>query len=462
MKKITTLIVALMALTAMASNYITRGDGTTYTLESLSKIDGANVTKADGRFFLADTITIAQGDTFRLEGAPYVYCGNGFVLDIQGDASFQAPVSVATFLPDTVDGATAVPYEIRIDNDSAKVDFQNVWLEGIGVRILHAKEVNLSNCIFNKHNGNNAGAVMVSGSGNNVNILACGFDSCAKAGVASAANSYSNIRIEGSEFYYNSTNNGNVPQINITAGPAVVVKGNTVVGDMTLTNVGGIAVGNLMMAEDTFNITVEDNYISNNRYGLTFTGPMSGTISGNRILSNKYATNAMTGGSGVSLYYTGSDNKVRLRDNEIKDNLWGLTFLGNSYYGGNNVDMGTANDYGNNTIGGNGNGGVLYALYNNQTDSVWAVGNNWIDVNSSDSADIAQVIFDNSDNASLGVVVYMPVKSTNGINRAPRSGNGGVDAVYDVNGRRLDVSPDALPHGLYIIRKDGRTVKVLK
>lgn len=457
MKKITTLIVALMALTATASNYITRGDGTTYTLESLSQIDGSNVTKADGKFFLADTVTIVQGDTFRLEGAPTIYCGNGFVLDIQGDASFLAPVSVAAFMPDTVDGVAAVPYEIRIDNDSAKVDFQNVWFEGIGVRILHAKEVNLSNCIFDKHNGNNAGAVMISGSGNNVNIVACAFDSCAKAGVASAANSYSNIRIEGSEFYYNSTNNGNVPQINITAGPAVVVKGNTVVGDTTLTNVGGIAVGNLMMAEDTFNIAVEDNYISNNRYGLTFTGPMNGTISSNRILSNKYATNAMTGGSGISLYYTGSDNKVTLRDNEIKDNLWGLTFLGNSYYGGNNVDMGTYDDYGNNTIGDNGNGGVLYALYNNQADSVWAVGNNWTDVNSNDSADIAQVIFDHSDNASLGVVVFMPVKSTNAISHTTYSGKAGTEAVYDLYGRRMNGKLESLPHGIYIVK--GKKVK---
>lgn len=468
-KKITSLLAACIALTATASNYITQGNGTTYTLQSLSEIEGSNVVaNPDGGYTLSDTITIAKGDTLRFENVVDALCGDAFILDIQGDAYFTGVTnedgSNMTKLTRyaNADDTFTQPYEIRIENDSASVNFKNINFWGLGIRVMYAKAVNISNCRFFDNNGSNAGAVMITGSDNNVNITDCEFSNNKKAAIASAANSYSNISITNSFFDGNSTNNGNTPQINVTAGPNIVISGNEVKGDSTLNNVGGIAVGNLMMAEGDFNITVENNNVYNNRYGITFTGPMSGVIKGNTIKNNTYAANAMTGGSGISLYYTGSSNTVKLRDNDIEDNLWGITLLGNSYYGGNNIDMGKADDYGNNTIKGNANNGTVYALYNNQADSVWAIGNNWLDAATDDSTEIAKVIFDKSDDASLGVVVFMPAKSTNGINAASvANGNigNGVTEVYDLNGRRLNGSLQALPHGLYIIKKDGKTFK---
>lgn len=468
-KKTTVLFIAAIALTATAGNYITNGDGTTYTLQKLSEIEGSNVKKgSDGEYLLNDTITIARGDTISIQKALDVLCGDAFVLDIQGDADFAAPdlSSTAKFTSYATapDSTQSTPYEIRINNDSAIVNFENMIFSGIGIRVMNAKKVNIGNCSFLDHNGSNAGAVMITFSGNDINIHDCLFDGNAKAGVASAATSYNNIRIENCTFTGNSTNNQNIPQINITAGPNIIIKDNDVIGDSTLTNVGGIGVSNLMMAKDTFNITVEGNNIRNNRYGLTFTGPMNGTITNNTIVNNKFASNAMTGGAGISLYYTGTDNKVVLRGNDIENNLWGITLLGNSYYGGNNADLGTPNDFGNNTFRGNANGGTTYALYNNQSDSVWAVGNYWLDVESNDSADIAKVIVDHSDDSAYGVVVFMPAnQQTNGISHATvaNRNDDGSCRIYDINGRLMNATLSSLPKGLYIIKQNDKTRKVV-
>lgn len=492
----TAIAALLMALPIAASNYITKGDGTVYTFDKLSTMANTNVFRLTGHSFtVSDTITIARGDAFRLDGDEQVRCATGFVLDIEGGASFigqRGSMEDTDENGDTITGDSYAkasffgdpneywvrdnvthephPYEIRLNTDAA-VTFRNVSIQSLGITIFKAGEVTIDSCSFSEHNGvSQRAAVSLAGSGLHVAITNSRFSKCRKAAIGSAANSFSNLTISGNEFDGNSTENQNIPQVNVTAGPSVLISGNKVIGDSSLNNVGGIGVGNLMMRAGDFMVTVKGNEIRDNRYGVTFTGPMSGLIEGNAIINNRYAT-AMTGGSGISLYYTGSDNEVVVRANDIEDNLWGVTLLGNSYYGGNNVNMGKAGAPGNNILKGNGNGGTVYALYNNQADSVWAVGNYWLDA-SNDSADIARVIFDHSDNASLGVVVFMPANNTTGISSpasATTATQGQVsDGIYDLSGRRMgDASvmtrdDKQLPAGVYIIRRGGKSLKVMK
>ena len=94
----------------------------------------------------------------------------------------------------------------------------------------------------------------------------------------------------------------------------------------------------------------------------------------------------------------------------MEGGLWGITVP----TGAPNINLGkvedpTAEDYnpGNNTFVNNGNGGVLYDLYNNGTNTVWAQGNTW-NVEEQTEENIEEVIYHQVDDPSKGLVIFMP------------------------------------------------------
>ncbi len=99
--------------------------------------------------------------------------------------------------------------------------------------------------------------------------------------------------------------------------------------------------------------------------------------------------------------------------NHIEGHLWGITNIGNVSDGtGPELNLGNlteGDDYnpGGNVFINNGNGGVLYDLYNNSPLTVYAQGNTW-NVEVQDEESIEKVIFHKKDNASLGEVIFMP------------------------------------------------------
>ena len=127
------------------------------------------------------------------------------------------------------------------------------------------------------------------------------------------------------------------------------------------------------------------------------------------MIDNKYETNPMNGGSGISIYDTSYAQDVYVEGNHIEGSLWGITVIG-----GKNVNIGktevpsTADDYnpGKNVFINNGNGGVLYDLYNNGSNTIYAQGNTW-NVANQTADEIETVIFHKNDDASLGEVIYM-------------------------------------------------------
>ena len=84
----------------------------------------------------------------------------------------------------------------------------------------------------------------------------------------------------------------------------------------------------------------------------------------------------------------------------ITGNLWGITAI-NAF----DIDLGTEDDWGYNQIHDNGNGGVVYDLYNNSANDIMAVGNYW---GTTDIQEIENHITHQNDDPNLGLVNYIP------------------------------------------------------
>lgn len=73
-----------------AADFVTEGDGTTYTLESLSTNAESGVTKSGPVYVMANNITISANDRFAIESGATVKMGDGVQLRIEGSANFEA------------------------------------------------------------------------------------------------------------------------------------------------------------------------------------------------------------------------------------------------------------------------------------------------------------------------------------------------------------------------------------
>ena len=145
----------------------------------------------------------------------------------------------------------------------------------------------------------------------------------------------------------------------------------------------------------------------------------------------------MNGGSGISLYDPYQQTNATIKGNHIEGSLWGVTVIGCK-----NVNLGRTDvaeddpDYniGGNTFKDNGNSGLLYDLYNNSANIVYAQNNTW-NVSSQTQEQIEAVIYHKADDASLGEVIYWPAATTNSI-ELPQQKQAHTSGFYDLRGVR--------------------------
>ena len=243
----------------------------------------------------------------------------------------------------------------------------------------------------------------------------------------------------------------------------------------------------MMQGAGANNVVIENNKLTNHRYGITAIGPMNINIIGNTMVDNKYETNPMNGGSGISIYDASRNLTSMITGNYIEGSLWGVTIIGGKEVNLGKVEDPNAADYnpGNNVFVNNGNNGVLYDLYNNTDLTVYAQGNTW-NVDEQTAEKIETVIFHKNDDAKLGEVIYMPAGGEGSVSSALNDINyvysradravlvGTVDAVaevYSLSGAlcgkymaaegRIDLS--GLAAGLYLVKVSApEGVAVLK
>lgn len=409
MKKIFTLLfTTAMGATAFAQSFVSPGNGTTYTLADLAKIEGTGVSMVEGAWQLDAAFTISDGDILKIQNNEVVKFNQGIQVEVQG-ALDCAPADTA--LVTAVEGTT--PKGFRMYSDNAKAVLKNTRFEFVGFTFGAANgNIKAENCTFYKNNASIASgaAINFSASGTGNVIDRCNFLEGATAAIGNGANTPIGIKITNSYFFANNSKNSNRPQINLTSYGTedVVISDNTIIGGH-YTKVGGIALSNMMGYSYSNKVVVKNNLVKENRYGINMTGPMNIEIVDNDIIDNIYETNANNGGSAISLYDSAGKGKVFVKGNLMQNNLWGITVIGAPAVNAGKVEDPAAEDYnpGENVFINNGNNGVLYDLYNNGTSTVYAQGNIW-NVAVQDSASIEQVVFHKVDNPDLGLVIFMP------------------------------------------------------
>lgn len=439
MKKLFTLALCAAAVltSAQATNYTTAGNGRPIILSKLADTEGSGVTRVGNVVTISDSLTIAAPDKFYLEDGLIVKMADKVAFTINGPADFQVD-NGTTFT--AVEGTK--PYAISVWDKTQTTKLKNVTFDQVGFRG-PGKAFEVTDCHFTNFNGanNNHGAFTMNNDGATYKFKNCTFEKCAFSAIIGAANYNTPVVIENCQFIKNGTKNRLYPQLNLTASDTVIVRGCTVVGDTTYLRVGGISVGNLLGNGGPLYTVIEGNTVTDNSYGIGITGPANVTIKNNIIKNNTRIAKATQGGSGISTSSTGADHPIVIEGNQIEGNLWGVTVIGNAKYHAN-VNLGkldeNAEDYnpGNNTFKNNGNGGVLYDLYNNSQDTVWAQGNTW-NVATQDSASIETVITHKADNDALGLVIFMPAHQSTGITEA-QVGEKQVESIsyYDLMGRK--------------------------
>ena len=412
MKKIySLLLMAAVAVGAMADDFVTDGTGNVYTFNALSQIEGTGVTvQDDGSYLVSADFTIAEGDVLRLENNDVIKMADGVRITLDGDADF-APADTAVVTRDAEDSK---PKGFWMMGETGNANLKNVTFEYVGVVFgglnssLHA-----DNCTFTLHNGksSSSGALSFNASCGGNLVENCYFIENTLNAIGNGASNPVGIIIRDCLFSHNTTDNRNKPQINLTcAGDYdVYITGNQVIGGQ-FTMSGGIGVSNMMGMGHTGKVYIEDNYITENRYGITTIGSMDAIIKNNVMIDNCYETNPNNGGSCVSIYDSSSSSNIYMEGNWMEGGLWGITVP----TGAPNINLGKvedpeAEDYnpGNNTFVNNGNSGVLYDLFNNGTATIWAQGNTW-NVAEQTEENIEEVIYHQVDDPSKGLVIFMP------------------------------------------------------
>ena len=404
------LLMAAMATGAMAQ-FVSDGTGNVYTFNALSQIEGTGVTlQDDGSYLVSADFTIAEGDVLQMDNNATIKIANGVRIYINGDADF-APADTAVVTRD-VEGSNPKGFWMLGDNGNANL--KNVTFEYVGVTFgginssLHA-----DNCTFYKYNGkmNSSGALGFNASCDNNIVENCYFIECTVNAIGNGATNPVGIIIRNCLFWHNVTDNRNKPQINLTVGgdyDVTIIDNDVIGGQFTMS--GGIGLSNMMGLAHTGTNIIENNYIVDNRYGITTIGSVDAIIRNNVMIDNHYETNPNNGGSCVSIYDSSSSSNIYMEGNWMEGGFWGITVP----TGAPNINLGKvedpeAEDYnpGNNTFVNNGNNGVLYDLFNNGTATIWAQGNTWNVAEQTEEA-IEEVIYHQVDDPSKGLVIFMP------------------------------------------------------
>lgn len=224
--------------------------------------------------------------------------------------------------------------------------------------------------------------------------------------IGSAANSQVSGYIFNNIIEGNNQGNSNRPQINMgttMANENLEIIQNTIIGDRSLDMVGGIAIANFVGG--SINVSIEDNTVKDNRYGITIIGPSDYALIRNNVIEdNDSQGDPQLGGSGISLSTSTMGNPVVVTGNEFRRNLWGITVITEA-----TINLGDDDEnLGENIFSENGNGGGIYAIYNNTPHTILAKHNCWIEGQESTAEDVEDVIFHSVDDPSLGEVVFEP------------------------------------------------------
>ncbi|MCB9015913.1 MAG: carboxypeptidase regulatory-like domain-containing protein [Lentimicrobiaceae bacterium] len=411
MKKTFTLLLVMACLWAQAQ-YSTPGTGVSWNLDSLVTNSAGAVILNGDHYEVTSTILILPSDSLSILDNVTVFFHDLTGIESSGILTIDAP-SEALFT--AIDSTSANKWRgIKLESGHVTNIKNASFRFGGGMRVI-AGTFSIDGSTFYKNyykSGSTSGsyassaALDISGL---ASVTNCSFTYNQRGAIASGSNIACRANIRNNYIFGNTTENSNRPQINM--GPAgendtTFIVGNTVIGNGN-TSSGGIAYSSLVGVAG--NVVIESNVVDLNRYGITLTGsPINGAIRYNTITNNNIQGDPNLGGSGINFTASSASSNLQamVTGNIISGNLWGITIIG---YPQVNMGDSTAATFnpGGNQFSDNGNGGILYDLYNNGPVIQKAMYNCW-GVATQDSASIETVVVHAVDNATLGLVKFMP------------------------------------------------------
>ncbi len=428
----------MMVLT-LDAQWVSPGNGTTYTFADLVDITEGVVTVGENGYLVNADLTISAGDVLQINDQTARVDIAEVLVTINGSM-----VCTNTNTRTKFYGLNETNhFSMRFENATGCLLKKMYFSDGAGIKVIES-DVTFDDVKFVYFTRDYSNSV--------INILNCNptIKNCyfmlnEGSAIGSPVNGMASPQILNCDFDTN-VNGINAPQINLGPGAEDTIRivGNEIYTIMAQWYVGGISIADLMGMEST-KVLLKDNIIRDSRYGYNQQGErISSVIVGNQFINNNHEENPMNGGSGISIYGNSTTNKAILRNNLITGNLWGITAI---YY--HDIDMGTEDDWGYNEIHDNGNGGVIYDLYNNSACDLMAVGNKW---NSTDYDEIESHIYHQADDPTLGLVTYIPYIGWEGIGEISEETNTLNDNLfYTLDGRCLGAKLPESYKGVYIL-----------
>ncbi len=402
MKKNLLFLTLFLVASLIQAQFISPGIGVNWTMDDLvANSGGVVVLTAENTYQITEDLTIAASDTLSILQSLSIQVNQAVLITIQG--VFITDDNEENLIVFTNVNTGEFYKGLRFENSPGsflnKVNFR--WAGGIKIV---SSQVEFTGCRFDEFNQTNCtGTIDLFQS--NPQLFTCTFQHNTGPAVLSGANGASSPQIINCVIIGNVTSNSNMPQINLgTSGTdSIRIIGCQITGAMDLTQVGGIAITTL--AGGSLKARIEDNMINDNRYGITQYGNNIGSIiRNNEILNNNTQGDPMLGGSGIN-FYGNSTNQAMVNGNLIKGNLWGITIQNSAMPNFGQVS-GLLVNPGMNQFFDNGNSGEIYDLYNNTPNPIMAENNYW---GTMDPEVVEAHIFHQPDNASLGMVDYLPL-----------------------------------------------------
>ena len=434
------LTIALIAgiFPAINAQWVSPGNGTTYTFADLVDITDGVVTTGENGFVVNADLTISAGDVLEINNQTARVDFADVLVTINGSM-----VCTNTSTRTKFYGLNETNhFSMRFENATGCNVKKMYFSDGAGIKVIES-DVTFDDVKFVYFTRDYCNAV-IDIFNCDPTIKDCYFMLNCGAAISSPANGQASPQILNCDFDTNVTDEVNTPQINLGPGgnDTIRIVGNEVYTIMAQWYVGGISVADLMGTGST-KVLLKDNIVREGRYGYNQQGQtISSVIENNQFINNNHEDNPMNGGSGISIYGSSTNNKAILRNNLITGNLWGITAI---YY--HDIDMGTEDDWGYNEIHDNGNGGAIYDLYNNSTCDLTAIGNKW---NSTDYDEIESHIYHQHDDPSLGLVTFYPYVGSEGIDEIPAENILKDNLYYTLEGRCLGAKLPENYKGVYI------------
>ena len=447
MKKATLILLLIIGLTtALNAQWVSPGNGTTYTLPELVNVTEGVVTNGPDGFLINADLTISTSDVLLIDNQVTRIDAPGVLITINGTMTCTNSSRVKLY------GAEDNPFSMRFENASdCRIEMMYLS-DGAGIKIIES-DVSFNDVKFTYFTRDYCNAV-IDIFNCDPEIRFCYFMLNQGAAISSPANGQASPQIFDCEFDTN-VDGINSPQINLGPGgqDTIRIVGNEIYTFYATWYGGGISVADLMGVGST-KVLLKDNYIHECRYGYNQQGyNISSVIEDNRFIDNNHEDNPMNGGSGISIYGLTTDNKAILRNNVITGNLWGITAI---YF--HDIDMGTEEDWGRNEIHDNGNGGVVYDLYNNSSCDLMAIGNDW---GTTSLERIEDHIYHQPDDPALGLVTFYPFVGSEGLEETTFDLNA-IDlskaTIYSITGQR--VNSNSLKPGIYVVVTEQGTRKI--